>query len=390
MKEALISIIVPIYNIEKYIVKCVESILGQTYRNLQIILVDDGSTDKSGKICDRYALQDSRIVVIHQKNGGVVKARKAGLKLAVGEYTGFADGDDYIEAAFYEHLLEAMDDSEVDFVHTGFINEKNDSRLICSPPYRVVITNSDDKMSLIKKHVIPIGRGNEVWYPAIWAKLFRTSFIRECFSCVPDNQVFGEDMIAFCRCILESRKFVLKPDAEYHYLFRNDSVSRKWPINRFWLESSLYNELCNIWKEYCCYEQMKDHMDKFLYLRMINCMNEINRVGLGTNKYVIPDINRLYGKRIVVYGAGTIGKNYISQILTQPQVTLVAWTDKKFQKTNHGLCVMREQLLDLQYDLILIALNSNSKAEDIKSELIEMGIEENKLLWIKPKAINLL
>lgn len=390
MKEALISIIVPIYNVEKYIMKCVESILRQTYGNLQIILVDDGSTDQSGEICDRYAQQDSRIKVIHQNNGGLVKARKAGLEMAIGEYTGFVDGDDYIDATFYEHLLEVMDDSEADFVHTGFVYERNGSGLIYTLSCESIITDGDDKINLIKKHAISIGRGDEVWHPSIWAKLFRTSLVRECYFRVPDNQAYGEDMLTFCRCILESKKFILKPGAEYHYLFRNDSMTKNWSINRFWQESNLYNELCNIWKEYCCYEQMIDHMDQYLYARMIDCMNKINQVGLGTNKYVISDINRLYGKRLVVYGAGTIGKNYISQILTQPQVTLVAWTDKKFQKTDHGLCIMREQLLDMQYDLILIALSDSSKVDDIKRELMEMGIEKDKLLWIKPKAINLL
>ncbi len=390
MKESLISIIVPIYNVEKYIMKCVESILGQTYRNLQIILVDDGSTDKSGEICDRYALLDSRIEVIHQKNGGLVKARKAGLEMAVGDYTGFVDGDDYIEATFYEHLLEVMEASAADFVHMGFVYEKNGSGLLYTLPSKIIITDSDDRIGLIKKHVIAIGLGEDIWYPSIWAKLFRTSFIRDCYFCVPDNQSYGEDLLTFCRCILESKKFILEPGAEYHYLFRNDSISKKWSINRFWQESNLYNELCNIWKEYCCYEQMMDHMDKYLYLRMIICMNEINQVGLGTNRYAISDMNCLYGKRLVLYGAGTIGKNYISQILAQPQVTLVAWTDKIFQKSNQGLCVTREQLLDLEFDLILIALNDSSKVDGIKRELIEMGIEENKLLWIKPKAITLL
>ena len=92
-----ITVIVPVYNVERYINKCIDSIKNQTYSNLQIILVDDGSTDNSGKICDIYAMNDNRIEVFHTKNKGLVAARKFGILHAVGEYVGFVDSDDYIE-----------------------------------------------------------------------------------------------------------------------------------------------------------------------------------------------------------------------------------------------------------------------------------------------------
>ena len=93
----MISVIVPVYNVERYIRQCVESILEQTYADLEIILVDDGSTDGSGSICDEYKLKDNRVVVIHKCNGGLSEARNAGLDIARGEYIGFVDSDDYIE-----------------------------------------------------------------------------------------------------------------------------------------------------------------------------------------------------------------------------------------------------------------------------------------------------
>jgi len=104
----LISIIIPVYNVEKYLNRCIESIINQTYKNLEIILVDDGSTDNSGKICDEYALKDNRIKVIHKQNGGVSSARNKGLEVATGEYIGFVDSDDYIEKDMYELLLSTI------------------------------------------------------------------------------------------------------------------------------------------------------------------------------------------------------------------------------------------------------------------------------------------
>ena len=105
MEKFQISIIVPIYNVEKYVRQCIESIINQTYKNIQIILVDDGSTDTSGLICDEYASIDDRIEVIHKKNGGLDSARKAGIAIASGKYVGYVDGDDWIEPFMYERMV---------------------------------------------------------------------------------------------------------------------------------------------------------------------------------------------------------------------------------------------------------------------------------------------
>ncbi len=117
---SLISVIVPIYNVEKYLDKCVESIVNQTYKNLEIILVDDASPDNCPKICDKWAEKDSRIKVIHKENGGVGSARNAGLEASKGEWIGFVDGDDSIDEDFYETLLNKSNGGYYDVVACGF------------------------------------------------------------------------------------------------------------------------------------------------------------------------------------------------------------------------------------------------------------------------------
>lgn len=116
-KSGVISVIVPIYGVEKYLEECIESLIGQTYGELEIILIDDGSRDGCGAICDRYAQLDSRIIAVHQKNGGAAAARNAGLRLASGEYISFVDGDDYLEPHAYKTMLDAMLSSDADIVH---------------------------------------------------------------------------------------------------------------------------------------------------------------------------------------------------------------------------------------------------------------------------------
>lgn len=128
--DSLISVIVPIYNVEKYLDRCVDSIINQTYKNLEIILVDDGSPDNCPQMCDDYAKKDSRIKVVHKENGGLSDARNVGMKIATGEYVSFIDSDDYVSLDFYETLLETIVDNDSDIVECGVVkfyeNEKFD------------------------------------------------------------------------------------------------------------------------------------------------------------------------------------------------------------------------------------------------------------------------
>ncbi len=116
----MISVIVPIYKVEKYLVQCIESLINQTYRDLEIILVDDGSPDQCPTICDVYAQKDDRVRVIHKKNGGASSARNAGLKTSKGTYIGFVDPDDWISIAMYEKMLESLVEDQADIVVCGY------------------------------------------------------------------------------------------------------------------------------------------------------------------------------------------------------------------------------------------------------------------------------
>ena len=120
MENPLISVIIPIYQIDRYVGSCIESVMNQTYKNLEIILVDDGSEDRGAELCDLYAKKDSRIKVIHKKNGGLVSARKAGVKIATGEYVGYVDGDDWVDEKFYEIMVKSAIQYNSDLVVAGF------------------------------------------------------------------------------------------------------------------------------------------------------------------------------------------------------------------------------------------------------------------------------
>lgn len=178
----LISVIVPIYNVEKYLARCVDSIVNQTYKNLEIILVDDGSPDRCPQMCDDYAEKDSRIKVVHKKNGGLSDARNAGMAVATGEYISFIDSDDYVSDDFFECLLDAMNKensdiaecSVVKFYEDNHFDEFNDdllektydtqdamSALIAENPFHQHVWNKLYKTELVKDIPYAVGKLNE-------------------------------------------------------------------------------------------------------------------------------------------------------------------------------------------------------------------------------------
>lgn len=131
-EEKLLSVIVPVYKVEPYLHRCVDSIRNQTYKNLQIILVDDGSPDNCGKICDEYAELDARIIVVHQENRGLSGARNTGLRYAKGEYVAFVDSDDWIAPTMYETLVRMIERNDLDMARCGIteINSKGEERVL--------------------------------------------------------------------------------------------------------------------------------------------------------------------------------------------------------------------------------------------------------------------
>ncbi|MBQ7646347.1 MAG: glycosyltransferase [Clostridia bacterium] len=129
----MISVIIPVFNVEKYLPRCIESVIGQEYRDLEIILVDDGSTDDSGNICDQYAVNDKRIKVIHKKNGGLPDARNAGIKASSGEFIGLVDSDDYISPKMYSRLFDVLVSTNADIAECRFIKTEKEDLFLDDP-----------------------------------------------------------------------------------------------------------------------------------------------------------------------------------------------------------------------------------------------------------------
>ncbi|MBE5744190.1 MAG: glycosyltransferase family 2 protein [Clostridiales bacterium] len=215
--QKLISVIVPVYNVEPYLERCVNSIINQTYKNLEILLIDDGSTDNSGTICDEYAKKDSRIICVHQQNGGVSKARNEGLSLATGDYIGFIDSDDYIEPNMYELLLNSIEENNADLAICGFKQVRVDASF--------KINDADNTVDWSRENVInnffTQGIIKELVYAPV-NKLYKKSLLEGLsFNC---KYAMGEDILFLFKCIERVEKITYIQGAYYHYIMREGSA----------------------------------------------------------------------------------------------------------------------------------------------------------------------
>ena len=229
-----ISIIMPVYNVEPYIRKCLDSVVNQTYVNLEIICVDDGSSDASGLICDEYARQDSRIKVIHKSNGGYPSALNTGLDQLSGEYVGFVDPDDWIELDFYENACRAIVNEEVDFVCTGFSKDTSESRAI-------ITNNKPLQKGKINRDQILYYTFIRDDYPAfgayLWNKLFRSDFFAAGNKGgyqlrLSEDMKVGCDVYMFAQCALKATSAVYLDKPYYHYFQRETSLFHSKDINK--------------------------------------------------------------------------------------------------------------------------------------------------------------
>lgn len=219
MEYPLISIIVPVYNVQEYLPRCVESLQNQTYPQIEILLVDDGSTDKSSVLCDRLAKKDQRIRVFHKKNGGSSSARNLGIAEARGEYLGFVDSDDYVEPDMYQRLYDAIEEYDVSAAQTGRdeIDPKG-NRLpdICIPPKEAVCINAEDFLKELLMH-----RGD----CSFCTKLMKRNVFRGREFPIG---VLNEDFHLLVQLLGERiDRIISLPDRGYHVFYRLDSNSRR-------------------------------------------------------------------------------------------------------------------------------------------------------------------
>ena len=226
MNKPLVSVIVPVYNTEKYLPRCVKSILGQTYYNLELLLVDDGSTDRSGQVCEDYAAMDSRVKVICKNNGGVSSARNAGIDNAKGEFIVFVDSDDWIDKNALEYLMNAVQKEKTEIVMMSFDNRNN----------KVIKAGFNIKCKRFDINTTEAERWKELFAHGIlhvvWGKIYFAEIIKKHNIRFNPQITYGEDTMFLFEYLTHCEKIFVSNEIIYHYNKLNDNAAtRKYHVN---------------------------------------------------------------------------------------------------------------------------------------------------------------
>ena len=216
-----ISVIIPIYGVEKYIEQCVKSVINQTYKNIEILLIDDGSKDKSGLIIDELAKLDSRIKVVHKKNEGVSAARNTGLDLASGEYVVFVDGDDFIDDEYIEYMLNAIESTKADMVFSYDWHKDNGIKMDykANNQYQIIICEKAIEEMYLNKIGV-----------AVWNKIYKRDVIEKNKLRFHEEFWFAEGMTFNIEMFQISQKIVSTKCTYYHQVYNPDSAVRKFNL----------------------------------------------------------------------------------------------------------------------------------------------------------------
>ena len=379
----MLSIIIPVYNKEKYIEQCVGSILGQTYQDIQLILVDDGSIDNSGQLCDVIASKDGRIETVHINNQGSISARAIGVSHSKGEYVTFVDADDWIDENMYFDLMQLLRENDADFVSSGMIFEG---------------VNSDTVYDGIKEGCYDVSKHSNIlesimWdfkagkcgiMPSLCNKIFTRSFIESSINSTDKRITIGDDRAVFYTAAVKAKKFIVSHMAYYHYRDIHDSLSHDNDLSCFSKIEYMHEYMKKAFEESGVYSIVKDSFER--NLKETLDIAERNVFGLSNENYVFPFSEVPQNSRLIIYGFGVVGKSYCKYLLLTKYAQIVAIADKVLDGTSfNGIPIVgMDEISAYEYDCVLIANLRENIADGIKADLLKQGINENNIKWVKP------
>ena len=385
----MISVIVPVYNSEKYIDRCVESILHQSLESIEIILVDDGSTDNSGKICDKYSESFPNIKVIHKENGGATSGRLAGVESAKYDLIGFVDSDDYVDSDMFSELYKVYLKTGADLISSGIIREYESGRR-----NEVVLDNYSEGMykdianSIYPSMLFDFEKNDFGLYPTLVNKLFKKDTIRKILSEIDGRIFYGEDSTTLYSYCMEIKSIYILHKAYYHYCIRNDSMCHssnpELIMNTHRLYTTLYEKFKDNSKKDELIRQLKRYVLE-LESHTLECIYGINHGLLNIWEFSY-EPQLLMNNRYIIYGANACGQAlYHCVRRNNAQDNLAAWVDKNYEQLKIQCDYDLESVkngLAKDYDLIIIAVKNSSLAGVIRDELItDYHVEPDKIIW---------
>ena len=378
----LVSMIVPVYRIDRYLGICIESLMRQSYQNIEIILVDDGSDDRCPEICDLYKSKDNRIQVIHKENGGLVSARKAGLAKAKGMYIGYVDGDDWLDCNYIKRMISDAVKHSADIVCAGFTRDlfEQSAELLNHLPSGIY---RGDRLNSLKQSMLSDGAFFKLGVTTyVWNKLFLREKIVDIQMSVDERISIGEDaavtypMLMNCDCV------VINDCVSYHYRQREDSMLKR--SASFEVEAEKLRALYEYMLSFAARHDDKYNLKQQItdYVLGICLMRSGGRLP-GRDSYSTFDAV-YYGKRVIVYSAGTFGQQLVNRINESRHCAIVKWIDDDYWE--YRRCCLDvdsvESITETDFDYVLIATVDPDVADSVKQRLTRLGVADEKLLTV--------
>ncbi|TLP70588.1 glycosyltransferase family 2 protein [Maribacter sp. ACAM166] len=385
MNTVKISVIVPIFRIEKYLPKCIDSLLNQSFSNFELVLIDDGSPDNCGKICDDYAKIDTRIKVIHKKNGGLVSARKEGLKNAEGNYICFVDGDDWVDKFYLDILFKLAEANDADLVVTGHFREF-DGKIETIKPKMVGIYDEKELKSTILPTIIYNGEFCEHGISTyVWNKLFKRELLCSILFDVPNEIVMGEDAAITYAYLSISKSLVISRIPLYYYRQRHDSIVKSIENSKteYYRLGLLMNFLKSKLLKVLDEKNLKEQITYYLYSQILVRSGGLiydEKGGIIFN----PFLNIEPKSKVVVYSSGSFGQHILSTNIKNNFFDIIEWVDFDYHELNIGGNFVNpiSSLNNVEFDYLIIATINPSYYDWIKKELGLMGVDEKKIVKI--------
>lgn len=386
--EKMLSVIVPIYNSEQYLVRCIDSILRQKYQNMEVILVDDGSVDQSGKICDEFARKDARVCIYHNENEGSVAARNFGVGVAKGELLTFVDSDDWIDEDMYYELMRLYKKYDADIISSGYICDNNKKLWGENDTLSRGFYNREDILHNVIPYMMYDARyGRRAVTPSLCTKIFKRSLLLETIRNMDIQITYGDDAAITYICIAKAANIVFAGNAWYHYCIHENSLSTSYDIDslirikRFedYMEANL--KYLGVW------EQTWYPLKQYVRLFLCSAIESIYGVEINAPMFLFPFDLIKKNARIVLYGAGLVGKAYYRTFYNSGYGKVECWVDRNYQQLSEsGLCISDpNKIKDMEFDYIVIAVKEEKIADDVKTYLEDRGVPKEKIVWKKPK-----
>ena len=385
-----LSIIVPEYNVENYISECLESVLAQTYENLEIIIVDDGSTDNTYKILSEFAHKENRVKLFHQENKGVVAARAKGVSESHGSLIGFVDADDYIDAKMYETLYREISGADIVSCSANKQWSKGRTEIIHNQFANGAYTG-DEYKRFVASMIYDFGScESQRVTPWLWNKLFK----RQIFEKIDTTELLGisnfEDVIILYEYLINAKSIRFIDDVLYYYRFRENSAFRGENCNYLVDVGRMYSILKTHFEESEYRDILIPQLQKMTQVLVFSGFERNMKFDWKFSPIQFTtDFGEFKGKKIILYGAGRCGKDFHKQLLAYGY-DVCLWCDSDTSIGHYGGFeistpeIIPDCMEKNEDPLVLVAVNNEERANNIIDTLINLGVDKKCIIWRKP------